>query len=370
MDKKKVLFISAANSIHTVKWVNALAESFELHLVYCKNHKPTINKIDSRVKLHELKFNAPFGYYFNSFELKRIARKINPDVINVHYASGYGTLARVAKLKNILLSVWGSDVYDFPSESKLKKIIIKKNVMYAKEIASTSYAMAKQLKKVVPELDKNIHITPFGVDIDKFKKINEYKTRNEIIIGNVKTLDNEIYGINYAILAIKKLKEDLIIQGKSDLLNRVKFYMYGEGKDREKLQEIIDNNNLKDTFFLKGKIPNETVPKVLNEFDIFCITSNKESFGVSVIEAMACEVPVVATDTDGFKEVMEDGKTGLIVPRKNVEEIANAIEKILFDDDIRFNMGKQGRKKVIEEYNWANNVDMMINVYNSMIAGK
>lgn len=65
MKKKKVFFISAANSIHTVRWVNSLSNEFEIHLVYCKNHKPNIDNINSKVVLHELKFNAPYGYYLN-----------------------------------------------------------------------------------------------------------------------------------------------------------------------------------------------------------------------------------------------------------------------------------------------------------------
>ena len=87
MERKKVLFLSAANSIHTVKWVNALCKEFEVHLVYCINHKQEKDNIDSDVILHELKFESPLGYYTNSFQLKKIFKFINPDIVNVHYAS-------------------------------------------------------------------------------------------------------------------------------------------------------------------------------------------------------------------------------------------------------------------------------------------
>lgn len=167
------MFISAANSIHTVKWVNALSEKFEVHLVYCKNHKPDIHEINSKVILHELAFKSPFGYYLNFLQLRKLYKKISPDLVNVHYASGYGTLVRISKIKSVLLSVWGSDVYDFPNESKVKKKILQKNIMHADYIASTSNAMAKELRKQVPKLQKEIFITPFGVNIDKFRKIEK-----------------------------------------------------------------------------------------------------------------------------------------------------------------------------------------------------
>ena len=364
-NKKKVLFVSAANSTHTVKWVNSLADTFEVHLAYCKNHKPNMDKIDSRVILHSLCYNAPFGYYLNCLQLKKISKMVESDIINIHYASGYGTLARISKLKNFLLSVWGSDVYDFPNQSKLKKRILKKNVMYASEIASTSNIMAKQLKKQIPDLSKQIYITPFGVDINQFKKNKKNKPNDDIIIGNVKTLNNEVYGIDIAILAIKKLKENLILQGNKELSDRIK--LYGDGEDKEKLIRLINSNHLEETVFLKGKIAHEKVPEAINEFDIFCITSNKESFGVSVIEAMACEVPVVATDADGFQEVIENNCTGIIVKRKNIDEIAKALEKLINNENLREQMGKNGRKKVMKEFDWENNVRTMVQIYKKCI---
>ena len=111
----KIMFVSAANSTHTVRWVNALAErGHEVYLVSNRGHEPKEDALNSRVKLYLMKHSGGKGYYLNAGELRKIAKRINPDVINVHYASGYGTLARKARLPKYILSVWGSDVYDFP----------------------------------------------------------------------------------------------------------------------------------------------------------------------------------------------------------------------------------------------------------------
>lgn len=370
MSKKKVFFISAANSIHTVKWVNALVEKFEIHLIYCKNHKPDLDVINKNVIKHELKFNAPLGYYLNAIELNKLYKEIKPDIVNVHFASGYGTLARIAKLDNILLSVWGSDVYDFPNQSKIKKNILKKNVKYAKCIASTSNVMAKELQRQVNLDNKKIYITPFGVDINKFYNYNLTRDNDNINIGTVKSLE-EKYGIEYAILSVKKLKENLIKNGKIELAANIKYYIYGEGNQKEELLKLIENNKLEKDVFLMGKIPNNEVPNKLNEFDIFCATSTvSESFGVAVVEAMACEIPVVATDVDGFKEVVDDNITGYIVERKNIEEIAQNIEKLVIDKDLRIKMGKAGREKVLREYAWKENVKTMESIYEENLNNK
>lgn len=365
---KKVFFISAANSIHTVKWVNALSGFFEVHLIYCANHEPGIHKISEKVKLHKLKFNAPMGYYLNVFELKKLYKQIKPDIVNTHYASGYGTLMRASRLKNTLLSIWGSDVYDFPNESKMKKYILYKNVKHAKYIASTSNVMANELKKQFPKLDKEIFITPFGVDIDKFKKSESNKNTSELKVGLIKKLEKK-YGIENLILAVKCLKQKLIDNNEMELQNRIKCYIYGEGSEKENLQQLINKENLQDSVYLMGSIPNDEVPQILNSLSVFCATSilDSESFGVAVVEAMACEVPVVVTNVDGFCEVVVDKETGYIVEKCNIEQMAEGIEKILKNKEEAVRLGCNGRRRVEKYYDWKLNVQTMKEIYEKML---
>lgn len=361
--KMKVMFIATANNIHTVKWVNALCDEFEMHLVYCRGHGESINKIDNKVVLHELKYKAPLGYYMNAFQLKKIFKEICPNIVNVHYASGYGTLARIARIKPVILSLWGSDVYEFPRKSIINKEILKKNVRYASAIASTSNIMAEELKKQVKNIKQDIYITPFGVDTKKFMKDNSiHQNENTFNVGNIKALE-EVYGIKYGILAIKNLRERLIKSGKTKEANKIRMYIYGDGTQREELNRLIEENGLNNIVFLEGKIPNDEVPEKLNKLDVFCATSNSESFGVAIVEAMACELPIVATDAEGFCEIVENLKTGYIVERRNVEQISMALEKVFSDSNSRKFMGQEGRKRVLERYDWEKNVETMKKIY-------
>lgn len=366
---KKLLFVAAANSIHTIKWVNSLTNDFEVHLVYCKNHFSKINFVNKNVFLYKLPFRAPYGYYLNCIKLRKLFKRINPDIVNVHYASGYGTLARLSKLRPELLSIWGSDVYDFPNQSKFKKKILWKNLKYANAIASTSNIMVKRLKELFPNLREKVYITPFGVDVDKFSPNKNSKNTLDFKIGVVKTL-KEKYGIKYAILAVKYLKDKLISNHEEELANSIKFYIYGDGEQKNELQELINNNNLQQYVFLMGKIPNNKVPEVLNTFDVFCATSNNESFGVSVVEAMSCALPVVATNADGFCEIVDDNVTGYLVKKQNIVEIANRLENILKNKDLALNFGKKGRESVLKNYDWCDNVKTMVSVYYEIIANE
>lgn len=363
----RILFLSAANSIHTVKWVNALADrGHEVYLVYNTGHEPNLDKINRKIHLKRLKHSGTKAYYLNARELRRLSMQIKPDVINVHYASGYGTLARKSKIGPILLSVWGSDVYDFPYDSRLKNRILKKNVNYASRLASTSSCMAEQLRQVTGNAELEIAITPFGVDLDLFQPSKfEGRKDNKILLGNIKTLKPK-YGIVDFVKAVELLLERLEAADLQSLISQIRVDIYGDGEQKEELEELIQRLSLEEKIFLKGKIPNNQVPEVLSRFDIFCATSVMESFGVSVVEAMAMGVPVVATDVDGFKEVVEDGETGIIVERGNIQKIAEALERLICDRELRSEMGNRGRKRVENFFDFDKNVDTMEKIYREM----
>src|SRR5690606_15261898 len=107
------------------------------------------------------------GYWLNAPFVRRALRKLNPDIVNVHYASGYGTLGRLARFKPTLLSVWGSDVYVFPYRGWINRNLLIRNLRSATRIASTSEVMARKLRAICPTVD-DVFITPFGVEVDRF----------------------------------------------------------------------------------------------------------------------------------------------------------------------------------------------------------
>lgn len=360
----RILFLSNAASIHTVRWVNALSErGHEVHLVYKFDDTPKENRISERVIRHRLKYSGTKGYFLNAIQLRKLSKRINPDIVNAHYASGYGTLVRLARLQPVVLSVWGSDVYEFPYQSKFKMKILVDNLRYASVIASTSASMAEQVKLLLKDDTKKIYITPFGVDLSQYSKNNNNERHTDkIIIGNVKSL-REVYGIEFLIRAIAILKNKLESNNKTNISQKIITTLYGDGNLREELELLVKKLGLQENVIFKGRIPNAEVPHALEEFDIFCATSNHESFGVSIVEAMAMGLPVVATDVPGFKEVMVDGETGIIVERKRPDKIAEALQRLILNDDLRRKFGENGRNRVEELYNWENNVTKMLGIY-------
>ncbi len=363
----KIFFLANAASIHTVRWVNALAErNHEIHLIFNSDDTARENKISDLVFQHRLKYSGTKGYLLNVVQVRHLFREIDPDIVNAHYASGYGSLARLARLNPLVLSVWGSDVYDFPYQGRMKMRILKKNLRYATRIASTSHCMADQVKRLLGTSKVDVGVTPFGVDTVTFSPREKRRSEGKIVIGNIKTLAPE-YGIVEFLRAVKVLRHALEKKGLEDISSSIVVSLYGDGPQKDEIVGLVNDLQLSATVKLKGRIPNSQVPEALSEMDIFCVSSVRESFGVAAVEAMAMGLPVVATDAEGLKEVVIDGKTGIIVPRHDQQALANALQQLVLDPRLRDAMGKAGRRRVIESYDWNKNVGVMESIYNNAI---
>src|SRR5690606_10094576 len=141
------------------------------------------------------------GYIAAASSVRRLLKAIGPDVVHAHYASGYGTLARLACSAAHILSVWGSDVYKFPRRSWLHRRVLAMNVRAASVVCSTSHAMAQELKTVVPAVP-DIHVIPFGIDIDVFSPQPRQDNEHDVVFGTVKAL-RHVYGIDVLLKAFK-----------------------------------------------------------------------------------------------------------------------------------------------------------------------
>ncbi|MBL4902445.1 MAG: glycosyltransferase [Desulfocapsa sp.] len=361
----KLAFCSGRNSPHTVRWVNSLAQrGHEILLisVHC-----TGDPLDSRIKIKLLPFPPGIGYYLNSPLAAVALRQFAPDLLHIHSASGYGTLGRLMRFHPCILSVWGSDVYDVPWQSPTKRKIVLKNLHNADFICSTSHCMAAETKRLCPEIE-DITVTPFGIDIDKFFPNITEKKEEIINVGTVKRLEQK-YAVDTLIKAFAKTRDDLQVST-PDLASKLRLTIVGEGSELESLILLSEKLDVNAVTEFVGAIPHDQVPSLLNSFDIFVALSrlDSESFGVAILEASACNVPVVVSNVSGFAEVVEDNKTGLIVPRDDVVAASNAIMRLVQSEKTRRQLGCNGRTHVKKKYDWEYCVDLMEQVYEKVLS--
>ena len=357
--KMKVIFLSSANSIHTIQWAKYLANiGIDVHVV---SQHPVSQDFPQHIPVHILPFKGFPGYFLNCFALKKLVELIKPDIINVHYASGYGTTARLTNFHPYVLSVWGSDVFEFPFRSSLHKYLLKRNLAAADTIASTSIAMSNQTQQFLTS-DRHISITPFGVDFSKFDKNRVKKSdQNIITIGTVKTLKH-VYGIDLLIQALAKVY-NLLQQQNSQLAKKIKFRIVGGGEDLSKLQQLAENLGIGHIITFVGRVEHDVVPQELAQLDIYVALSRQESFGVAVLEAQAMGLPVVVSNVGGLPEVVKQGETGYIVETENPDQAAEMIVKLILDHQLRDNFSINAQNFARQFFSWEACAQNMKKVY-------
>ena len=360
----RVVLLSGASSIHTIRWANGLnSKGIDVHLI--TQHEP-LEQLDEGVKVYQFPYRGLWGYFTMVPATRKLLKKIAPDIVNVHYASGYATTARLVNYHPWVLSVWGSDVFDFPNQSFVHRYWVSSNIKSADSVASTSLCMAEQTRRIVPSLS-NITITPFGVDTTRFLMLNQ-SIKDELVVGTVKVIDYK-YGIDTLINAFALLKHKLMGEN-NPVADRLRLRIVGDGPQINKMKALASSLSLEDSVDFIGRVPHNKVAEELSNFDIFVALSrlDSESFGVSVIEASAAGLPVVVSDAGGLPEVVIKSKTGIVVPRNNPSEAATAIYELIINEQKRLNMGLEGRKHVSRHYDWDNCLNKMIALYMAVIS--
>lgn len=325
-DPQRILFLADINSTHTERWVKSLiAKGFSVALFSLS--EKLISWADGMagfeyqcfgISKDQTKSNSRFGkigYFSARKEVKKYYQSIQPDIVHAHYASSYGTLARGIGHERTVLSLWGSDVYEFPKRSPIHRFLFKKAVKFAKAVCSTSSDMAKEASKYVK---RDYEITPFGVDINRFVPA-QTPTKNEVVtFGTAKMLEN-VYGIDRLLKMYSTFREK--VNFPSRLL------IYGEGSQGKSLQALAKELKIEEYVSFNGFVTGQELVKAYQSFDVFVSLSRRESFGVATLEAQACGALAMVTNVGGLPEVTCP-ITGHIVEESDEENWVNDLIKL------------------------------------------
>ncbi len=352
----KLMILADAKSPHTIKWANALSnQGIEICIL---SFRKAINE-NYNHNIINISLNSE-GSKFSYLKLLPIVKReittFKPDILHSYYASSYGLIGALSNFQPLVISVWGSDIFEFPKKSFLHKSILKLNFKKANFLQSTSKTMAIEAKKYT---NKELEIVPFGIDTEHFKPKIINKKDDTIVIGTIKWLE-EIYGIKYLIEAF-----NILVKQHSN--KKLKLLIVGGGSKEKEYKQLVDNLGISDKVEFTGAVSKEETIKYHQRISIFIALSLQESFGVAVLEAAACEVPAVVSNVGGLPEVVINNKTGYVVESKNPKQAAEAISKLLLNNKLLTNFGINARQFVIENYNWTDNIDNQIKLYNSYI---
>lgn len=362
----KIALLASAASIHTIRWANGLSEAgVRVHLI---SQQPLLEPLHPGVKSYFFPHRGVAGYFTMVSGVRKLLRQLQPDLVNAHYASGYGTTARLVNYRPWLLSVWGSDVYGFPNKSPLHRWVVTKNLGAADAVASTSHCMAAQTRGLAPQLG-DIAITPFGVDMPVFTNAAKAAigaARQGLTVGTVKSL-KPVYGIDTLIRAFSILRQNLQACDPTTA-QLLRLRIVGGGSQQAELVQLAKTLGVDQVTDFVGQVPHTQVPHELAQLDIYVALSRSESFGVAAIEAGAVCLPVVVSDIGGLPEVVIHEQTGLVVPTDNPAVAAAALQRFVLDGTLRQRMGQAGQQHVAQHYAWPACVQNMIAVYEKTIA--
>ncbi|MGH2709178.1 MAG: glycosyltransferase family 4 protein, partial [Actinomycetota bacterium] len=146
----------------------------------------------------------------------------------------------------------------------------------------------------------------------------------------------------------------------------LKLVLAGDGFERPELVRLSQELGIASDVTFLGWVPNVALPPYYRAAAVSVIPSLEEGFGIPAAEAMGCEVPVVASDAGGLPEVVENGVTGLVVPRGDSTALAQAIATLLDDPEQRRRMGLAGRERALRLFDWDRTAQQFEKIYQDL----
>lgn len=289
------------------------------------------------------------------------------DLLHVHYAIPHASAAYLAKqiLKTkgidipFITTLHGTDITLVGKESTYEPV-----VTFSINESDAVTAVSEDLKKDTFEhfdITKEINVIPNFIDIERFKKQKKDHFKKAICPNGEKLL---VHTSNFR--KVKRVDDVIEVFNKVRSIVPAKLLLVGDGPERSHIEELCRQScNADDVRFL-GKL--EAVEEVLSVSDLFLMTSEKESFGLAALEAMACEVPLICTDAGGLPELNLNGVSGFICKVGDTEDMARRAIHIL--DDNNLGKFKEGALRRAKEFEVRNILPMYEALYEKLLVKK
>jgi glycosyltransferase involved in cell wall biosynthesis len=193
--------------------------------------------------------------------------------------------------------------------------------------------------------NEKVFVIPNGIDTHRFRP----SAANRLAVRRELGIDQEapVVGI---VAALRPEKDHVLFLRTAKRLlaskPNCKFLVIGDGQEQSNIEQTIEELKLSENVLMLGS--RSDTQRYLAAVDVFALTSKNEAKPVSILEALACEVPVVAPNVGSVKESVVEGVTGYLVDSRDPQDFATSIEKLLSDENLRKQLGRQGRQHVCE----------------------
>ena len=203
--------------------------------------------------------------------------------------------------------------------------------------------------------EERITVIPNGIDIETFRPSLKNKPFEYNIVTTA-SADIPLKGLRNLILALPRVIKEF---------PSTSLTVIGKSPKKSKLHKLIDDLDLEDRISFRSGIDEEEIVDIYHNSDIAVIPSLYEGFGFGAGEAMACGVPLISTDSGGLKQVI--GDSALKIKPGSVVEIEEGISKLFYDEAIRKDLIKKGRKRMEEYFDWKIAAKSYVNLFEGLI---
>jgi glycosyltransferase involved in cell wall biosynthesis len=328
------------NNLHMELAKKAREEGMKVQIFPCKGRfdTKTIKSIRNFIDREQPNILHSHGYKSNFYAWRALSGRKIPWIITNH-----------GKRIGIALSVY----------NRLNIVFMKK----ADKVVAVSQVLADEMKQQGISSTR-MHIIDNGVNLERFanqRGDNDLRKSfgldgNHKLFGTIGSLTEEkghVYLIEAAQQVTQKYPE-------------CRFLIVGDGRQRQVLEERTADLGLSDKVIFTGS--RKDVPEILAMLDAFVLPSLKEGLPMALLEAMASKVPVIATSVGAIPQVLENGINGLLIPPKNSDSIAEAINTMLSDGNSAKEMALRGFEKVRDHYSAKIMFEKYLTVYHDLMA--
>src|ERR1044071_8365904 len=358
------------------------------HSIHFISYAPPMRLGDGERTRERIKFHPVDMFSYPLFEyppytdaldskLTEVAVEYSLDLVHMHYAIPHAVSAYLAReiLKPVrylpvVTTLHGTDITLVGRDPSFLPI-----TRFGIEQSDRVTAISQYLRLATCETfrtDCEIEVIYNFIDSDYYRRTQNESLRRalapdgEKIILHISTF-RPIKRITDCIEVLARMRS---LQNGSGSRFVVKLIMCGDGPERQDAETLAARLGVESFVQFVGKQPQSQIRDYLSVADLFLLPSQSESFGLSALEAMACEVPVIATRVGGVPEVIEEGGCGYLFDIGDVDGMAEAAIQVLSDDSLRERLGRRGREIAVTRFTTDQIIPQYEQLYKSVIAGR
>ena len=325
----------------------------EIHFI-TSNMPFRLKKMYPNIFFHQVEVNQYAVFQYSPYDIQlasklaEVADREKLQIIHVHYAIPHAICALLARQMaendfKIVTTLHGTDITVLGQDSSLKKAI-QFGIEKSDEVTAVSNALVdethllitpmKPIRTVYNFIDERIY---YKMDANHQLKADFGIKEDEKVIIHVSNFR-----------PVKRVKDVIESFQKITEMIPAKLLLVGDGPEMGKISQMVDERHLTKQVLFLGK--QENLEELYAISDLLLLLSEKESFGLVALEAMACGVPCVGTNTGGIPEVIENGRTGYICEVGDIDMISSMSLKILQDDELHWQFSKAGIKRARTQF--------------------